>query len=131
VNRYECEDCPAVASAESLITTKFEKTWGLEFISKHELRRRANFYTFKQGDAIVKYVYILQSVKFPDRYYVGLTSNLKLRLREHNSGKSIHTSKYLPWSLKVFIGFQNEQKAFEFEKYLKSSSGRAFAKRHF
>jgi predicted GIY-YIG superfamily endonuclease len=34
------------------------------------------------------YVYIIQSVDFPEQEYIGATSNLKRRLPEHNAGKS-------------------------------------------
>ena len=75
------------------------------------------------------YVYILQSINFPNKFYTGLTNDLKRRVSEHNQGKSIHTNKYVPWRLKTYITFSNEQKAFEFERYLKTPSGRAFAKK--
>jgi predicted GIY-YIG superfamily endonuclease len=42
---------------------------------------------------------MLQSSSFPERYYVGCTSDLKRRLAEHNSGKEIHTGKFVPWTL--------------------------------
>jgi putative endonuclease len=53
------------------------------------------------------------------------------RLEEHNSGTSVHAGKYRPWKLVVSVGFADPAKATEFERYLKSGSGRAFAKRHF
>ncbi|WP_184709614.1 GIY-YIG nuclease family protein [Rhizobium lusitanum] len=77
----------------------------------------------------MKYVYILQSRDFPDRHYVGVTGDLKARLTKHNAGEVSHTSKYAPWSIKTYIAFSDETQAFEFEKYLKSGSGRAFAKK--
>jgi predicted GIY-YIG superfamily endonuclease len=60
----------------------------------------------------MKYVYILQSIEFPDRYYVGVTSDLKLRVAKHNAGEVSHTSKYLPWSLKTYLAFSDEAQAF-------------------
>lgn len=51
------------------------------------------------------YVYILQSVSDPDRYYVGCTSNLRDRLRRHNAGELAHTSKFTPWCIKTYIAF--------------------------
>lgn len=75
------------------------------------------------------YVYILRSVDHHDRHYVGVTSDLRARLKRHNAGDVLHTSKYLPWAIKTYIAFSNEQQAFAFEKYLKSPSGRAFAKK--
>jgi predicted GIY-YIG superfamily endonuclease len=77
----------------------------------------------------MKYVYILQSIKFPEKFYVGSTNDLKRRIDEHNQGKTIHSDKYAPWKLKTGLVFADEQKAVEFERYLKTSSGRAFAKK--
>jgi putative endonuclease len=50
-------------------------------------------------------------------------------LAKHNAGEVTHTSKYRPWRLKTYVAFSDEKQAFEFEKYLKSASGRAFAKK--
>jgi putative endonuclease len=75
------------------------------------------------------YVYILQSVALPERYYVGITGDLRSRLRRHNAGEVSHTSKYAPWKIKTYIAFSDEKQAFALEKYLKSPSGRAFAKK--
>lgn len=77
----------------------------------------------------MKYVYILQSCDFRDRHYVGVTGDLKARLAKHNAREVPHTSKHAPWSVKTYIGFSDEAQAFAFEKYLKSGSGRAFAKK--
>jgi putative endonuclease len=75
---------------------------------------------------MMHYVYILRSINYPDRIYVGHTGNLKKRLSDHNCGTTAHTEKYKPWELVVYLGFENEVKAIEFEKYLKSGSGRSF-----
>ena len=83
----------------------------------------------------MQYVYILQSLKYPDRYYVGCSDDVADRLQRHNAGfsqsQSRHTSIYGPWKLAAQIGFDDRKKAFAFEKYMKSGSGRAFAKKHF
>ena len=76
----------------------------------------------------MKYVYILQSVTAPDRFYTGITDDLDARLSKHNAGEIAHTSKYRPWRVKTYIAFADEDRALAFEKYLKSGSGRAFAK---
>ncbi|PXA03076.1 excinuclease ABC subunit C [Coraliomargarita sinensis] len=73
------------------------------------------------------YTYILFSQSDPDKSYIGCTSNLTQRLKEHNCGQSPHTSKYLPWELKFYAAFESKQKALAFEAYLKSHSGKAFA----
>jgi len=75
------------------------------------------------------YVYILRSASNPQRYYVGATDDLRARLQRHNVGSVKHTSKYLPWAVKTYIAFSDKDRAFAFEKYLKSPSGRAFAKK--
>jgi predicted GIY-YIG superfamily endonuclease len=75
------------------------------------------------------YVYILRSLEHPDRYYVGVTADLRARLKKHNAGEVPHTSKYVPWAIKTYVAFSDEKQAFAFEKYLKSPSGRAFAKK--
>lgn len=75
----------------------------------------------------MKYVYLLQSIEFPDQNYVGLTDDLRTRMSDHNQGRSPHTAKYKPWRLITYVAFSDERKAIEFERYLKSASGRAFA----
>ena len=79
--------------------------------------------------SIFYYAYILQSKIVPDRFYTGFTENIENRLKDHNSGKNPHTSKYRPWHIKTAIAFTDRQKALDFERYLKPKSGRAFAKK--
>ena len=76
----------------------------------------------------MKYVYILESID-TEHFYVGITDDLRARLAKHNAGEVPHTSKYLPWRVKTCVAFSDEKQAFNFEKYLKSPSGRAFAKK--
>ncbi len=77
------------------------------------------------------YTYILQSLTNPTQRYVGHTTDLRQRVADHNAGKCPHTSKFLPWKVKVYIAFETIEQARQFERYLKSGSGRAFANRHF
>ena len=79
----------------------------------------------------MQYVYLLRSKSHPKEQYVGCTTDLKKRLLDHNRGDSLHTAKFTPWDLVAYFAFQEKDKAVAFEKYLKSGSGRAFAKRHF
>jgi predicted GIY-YIG superfamily endonuclease len=81
--------------------------------------------------AIMFYTYILQSLTEPRQRYVGHTADLRTRVAEHNAAKCSHTSKFLPWKVKVCIAFETIEQAQHFERYLKSGSGRAFANRHF
>jgi len=75
------------------------------------------------------YVYILESLAESGRFYVGFTADLRARLRDHNAGKVTHTSKFAPWRIKTYIAFSSEGQARGFERYLKTASGRAFARK--
>lgn len=77
------------------------------------------------------FVYRLQSVEYPEHKYTGFTSNISNRLESHNNGQVSNTSKYKPWKMVNYFSFDDEKKAKEFEVYLKSGSGRAFAQKHF
>jgi predicted GIY-YIG superfamily endonuclease len=77
----------------------------------------------------VHYVYLLESLATAGQRYVGITGDLRTRLREHNSGKSAHTSKHLPWRVVTYVAFSDVTKAEAFERYLKSGSGHAFARK--
>ena len=77
------------------------------------------------------YVYLLESRETGAHRYVGLTNDLKSRLEKHNRGEVPHTSKFRPWVMTVAVAFRQREKAAAFEVYLKSHSGRAFARRHF
>ncbi|MBV9572145.1 MAG: GIY-YIG nuclease family protein [Alphaproteobacteria bacterium] len=75
------------------------------------------------------YVYLLQSIETRERFYVGVTDDLRVRMIAHNTGQVRHTSKYKPWRLNTYIGFSDKSRAIAFEKYLKTQSGRAFARK--
>jgi putative endonuclease len=77
----------------------------------------------------MKYVYILESLAFSGHHYTGVTDDLRKRLEKHNAGEVRHTSKFKPWQVKTYLAFSDENQASSFEKYLKSASGRAFAKK--
>ena len=73
------------------------------------------------------YVYILHTISSPVQKYVGFTKNLEKRLAKHNEGGCKHTAKFKPWEIVWFCAFPSKYKALDFEKYLKSHSGKAFA----
>ncbi len=75
------------------------------------------------------YVYILQSESQPEHFYIGFTEDLKTRLNKHNAGDVPHTVKFRPWQIKTAVAFAERGRAVDFEHYLKSASGRAFAKK--
>jgi putative endonuclease len=87
--------------------------------------------SFRMDGTGKRFVYILRSESDPSRHYVGVTCEPSRRLRWHNEGPSGHTISDRPWSIGVSIEFPTERQARQFERYLKSGSGRAFAKRHF
>jgi predicted GIY-YIG superfamily endonuclease len=78
-----------------------------------------------------RFVYVLRNADRNPRFYVGLSSDVGTRLADHNMGRCPHTASRRPWQLHVVIEFSDEDRAIRFERYLKSGSGRAFAKRHF
>jgi len=81
--------------------------------------------------AAKRFVYVLKSADRTPSFYVGLSSDVGARLADHNTGRCRHTASGRPWQLHVVIEFPDEDRAIRFERYLKSGSGRAFAKRHF
>lgn len=78
-----------------------------------------------------RFVYILRGADPKPHFYTGRTSDVLARLADHNAGRCPHTARFRPWQFHVVIELPDEQRAVAFERYLKSGSGRAFAKRHF
>ena len=74
---------------------------------------------------------VLINAEQPPRYDVGLSADARSRLDDHTSGRCSHTAHHRPWQLHVVIELPDEERAIRFERYLKSGSGREFAKRHF
>jgi putative endonuclease len=102
-------------------------------------QERAHFRTIARGECIAscfamkrpkRIVYVLKSDVDPRRYYTGVTSDLAARIEAHNAGRVPHTANGKPWMVDVVIEFSDERRAVTFERYLKSGSGGAFAKRH-
>lgn len=77
------------------------------------------------------YVYMLNSEKSPKHFYVGKTGDLRRRFQQHNRGESCHTAELRPWRLVTYVAFLDKNRAANFERYLKTRAGRAFAERHF
>lgn len=86
-------------------------------------------YDILKRNKLMFYVYLIKSLNWHSHKYIGFTSDLKRRIREHNLGNSRHTAKFMPWELITYLGFSDKGRALEFEKYLKSHSGRAFAEK--
>jgi predicted GIY-YIG superfamily endonuclease len=77
------------------------------------------------------YVYILVSEINGEAHYSGVTRDLNARLVEHNRGKCPHTAKHRPWKIETAVAFRSEARVRDFERYLKTGSGREFARRIF
>ena len=77
------------------------------------------------------YVYLLVDIATGTHHYTGVTEDLHARLAKHNAGEVPHTSKFKPWKIENAIAFSAKEKAYAFEAYLKTHSGRSFANRHF
>ena len=73
------------------------------------------------------YVYILRCAD--GQPYTGCTSDLRKRMTKHRDGQVMSTKSRLPVILVTYIAFSDKYMAYKFEKYLKSGSGRAFAKK--
>jgi predicted GIY-YIG superfamily endonuclease len=76
-------------------------------------------------------VYIIRSVRDPDRRYIGRTADIASRLASHNAGESPQTARQAPWQVVVLVQFLDERRALAFEKFLKSTSGRTFVEQYF
>ena len=74
------------------------------------------------------YVYFLKSLNSSFRY-VGYTSDLKLRLNENNQGLNKSTKPYRPYDLDAYVAVKSEKIAKDLEKYFKTGSGIAFARK--
>lgn len=74
------------------------------------------------------YVYILRCND--GRPYTGCTDDLNARMERHRKGYVNATKPLLPVILISYFAFSNKYTAFNFEKYLKSGSGRSFMKKH-
>jgi len=59
-------------------------------------------------------------------YYTGYTTNIKQRIKAHNNKEVHYTKSRLPIKLINLIQFKNKQKAYDFERYLKTGSRIAF-----
>ncbi len=74
------------------------------------------------------YTYIIQS-DIDQTLYIGLTNNIQQRLERHNAGSEEYTSKKRPWQILFYAAFRTRLEAAQFEKYLKSGSGREFIRK--
>jgi len=85
----------------------------------------------QKRDKYIINMYYVYSLKCKNGYYIGCTNDLKKRLYRHEKGQIAATTNRLPIKLDFYFAIKDKYIAFEFEKYLKSGSGRAFVKKHF
>lgn len=105
-----------------LLLIFFRSCFSLSGASSHKTSRRAaHFY----------YVYILRDVATGIHHYTGVTHDLQERLAMYNAGHVPHASKFVPWYIETAIAFRDKEKAFAYERHLKSGAGRAYAVSHF
>ena len=76
-------------------------------------------------------MYYVYSLKCKDGFYVDCTDDIQERLERHQKRQVHATIDRLPITLEFYFVIEDKYKAFEFEKYLKSGSGRAFVNKHF
>lgn len=74
------------------------------------------------------YNYILQSDR-GDNLYIGRTSDLRRRLKEHNLGLNPSTKRYRPWNIIYYEACLNEDDSKRRESYLKTTQGGRLLKR--
>ncbi|MCB1212063.1 MAG: transposase zinc-binding domain-containing protein [Verrucomicrobiales bacterium] len=107
------------------------RAWRMPFVAfglEGRRRRVAHAGGLSQFDGMF-YAYILRSEQNPERLYYGFSSDLKKRLNVHNQGGNHSTKTGVPWTLAWYGGFESESVAIDFERYLKTASGKAFARR--
>jgi len=75
------------------------------------------------------FVYFLRSINNPNQTYIGFTTDIDQRLNCHNAAGSVHTARYKPWIMVTYVAFDSEEKARNFEQYVKVGSGNAWAKK--
>jgi len=73
------------------------------------------------------YVYVLLSLK-DNKFYIGLTSDLKRRLKEHNSGNNTSTKSRLPFKLIYYEAHLSKADAMRRERYFKTTKGKSTLK---
>jgi predicted GIY-YIG superfamily endonuclease len=65
------------------------------------------------------FIYLINSKKFPNKFYLGSTSNPPERIKQHNSGFTNSTRFYRPWFCVLVINVGSIEEARIIEKYIK------------
>ena len=75
------------------------------------------------------YVYRIRSRSQPDQSFIGISRDVKRRVKMHNAGRVEATREAGPWKLVFYAAFSRKQRALEFEDFLKSPEGSKFGRR--
>ena len=74
------------------------------------------------------YVYVLENLN-DKSWYIGFTSNLRQRIKDHSEGRGSRTTKIKKdWILMYYESYLDKRDATGREIFLKSGSGRRFLK---
>jgi putative endonuclease len=71
----------------------------------------------------VFYVYVLRS-ESDSGFYIGFSTNLRARLKEHRDSESFATKSRGPWKLIYYEAYTEREDAEGRERFLKSRAGR-------
>jgi putative endonuclease len=82
---------------------------------------------FFLNNSFMYFIYILHSISI-DKFYVGTTDNVELRLEQHNSGfySDSFTTKAIPWVVRLKFEYESSKKAYELERFIKRMKSRKF-----
>lgn len=69
------------------------------------------------------YVYVLESIPVKGHFYIGYTTDLRERVKEHNGGLNFSTKAYRPWRLIYYEACLHKEDAERREHYLKTNTG--------
>ena len=75
------------------------------------------------------YVYLIDSLSSAPRRHIGVTAEFAAEIARHNRGEGPETARHRPWKLRAVVAFADADRAAAFERYLRTSAGRTFARR--
>ncbi len=74
------------------------------------------------------YTYVLYSITF-DKFYIGVTRDLEVRLEEHRKKRTYTTARFGVWELAYYEVSFSEKDARIRERQLKTGFGRGYLRR--
>ncbi|MBI4276564.1 GIY-YIG nuclease family protein [Candidatus Uhrbacteria bacterium] len=69
------------------------------------------------------YTYVLLSLR-DKKFYIGFTTDLVQRVRDHQRGNNVSTAKRLPCILIFYEAFLSKKDALRRERYFKTNKGK-------